>query len=252
MSSVAEQAPPVESVAGTRRSRAGLLQGVAIGLGFVMMTGGFGVIAAEYRPYQIPTNSMSPTVNPGDTVLARSVAGSSAGRGDIVIFRDQFWGGETMVKRVIGVGGDTVAFDDTQRKLTVNGAPIEEPYLSSAGWGSVSLGFSVHVPEGRLFVLGDDRAVSLDSRSHLDVAAGSIPATEVTARVEGTVWPFDRVSVQRRTVAFDGLGGPVASRPGLLEPAAYAMLGGAGLILLASAVGGVVSLGRRLARRRAA
>ncbi|MER5641600.1 signal peptidase I [Kitasatospora sp. NPDC002227] len=251
MSSVAERTPPAQGrtgAAGRRPSPAALLQGLAIGLGFVLMVGGFGAIAVSYRPYRIPTNSMSPTVEPGDTVLAKSVSADGIGRGDIVIFHDAVWGPETMVKRVAGVGGDTVAYSPAGGGLTVNGKPVDESYLTGDR-GDVA--FSVQVPQGRLFLLGDDRTVSLDSRSHLQVAAGTIPATEVTGRVAGRAWPFDRMAVQQRTAAFDSLGGPTASGPGLLQPATYAMVGGAALIVLVSALGGVVGLVRRLSGRKA-
>lgn len=248
MSSVVERAAATPAAVRTRRSKAALLQGLVIGLGFVMLVGGFGVIAFNYRPYRIPTNSMSPTVNPGDTLLARTASGASVGRGDIVIFKDALWGNDSMVKRVVGVGGDTVACCDAQQRLTVNGTPIDEPYLSKQG--GLAVAFSVKVPAGRLFLLGDDRGNSLDSRSHLEIASGTVAATDVTARVEGTVWPFDRVGLSRRTVAFDSLGGAVAAESGLLKPAVYTTVGGAALIVLASAVGGVFSLGRWLWRRR--
>ncbi|WP_246192808.1 signal peptidase I [Kitasatospora atroaurantiaca] len=247
MSGVVERTAPAPSAAKARRSMASIVQGVAIALGFVMLVGGFGVIATGYRPFLIPTASMSPTLESGDTVLARKVDGGSVGRGDIVVFREPLWGGAVMVKRVVAVGGDTVACCDAQHRLLVNGTPIDEPYLPQQMTSGA--GFTTTVPAGRLFLLGDFRDNSLDSRSHLDVASGTIAASDVTGRVEGTVWPFDRMSASERTVAFDRLGGAVASRPGLLEPAAYVMVGGAALIVLASAAGGVVSLGRRARRR---
>ncbi|AUG79873.1 Putative signal peptidase I [Kitasatospora sp. MMS16-BH015] len=247
MSSVVERPAAAQASTGAGRRVAGLVQGLVIGLGFVLMVGGFAVIALNYRPYKVPTNSMSPTVNPGDTVLARTVTPDEIGRGDIVVFRDLTWGTDTMVKRVVGVGGDTVAYGDSVGHLTVNGKPIQEGYLSPAP--GLSVNFSIQVPAGRLFLLGDDRGVSLDSRSHLAVSAGTIPATEVSSRVAGTAWPFGRMAVQHRTTAFDGLGGAVASGPGPLEPASYAMIGGAALIVLASVLGGLVSLGRWVAGR---
>ncbi|MDH6129179.1 signal peptidase I [Kitasatospora sp. GP82] len=221
-----------------------LLHGLVIGLGFVMLVGGFAVIALNYRPYRIPTDSMTPTVQPGDTVLAHTVSGGAVGRGDIVIFRDSQWGGEVMVKRVVAVGGDTVACCDSQGRLLVNGKPIDEPYTAPQVMPGKD--FKTTVPSGRLFLLGDSRVNSLDSRAHLDVASGTVPASDVTARVEATVWPYGRVGVVKRTVAFDGLGAPTAAEPGSIAPATYATVGGAAVVVLASAAGGVVSLGRRL------
>ncbi|MGK4583190.1 signal peptidase I [Kitasatospora sp. HPMI-4] len=230
-----------------RRSLASLLHGLVIGLGFAAMVGGFVVIGLNYRPYRVPTDSMSPTVHAGDTVLARSVHDGAVGRGDIVVFRDSQWGDQMMVKRVVAVGGDTVACCDSKQRLLVNGRPIDEPYTARSMMPGAD--FKTTVPAGRLFLLGDFRANSLDSRAHLDVASGTVPATDVIARVEATVWPYGRFAVAKRTVAFDGLGAPLAAGPGPVGPAMYAMAGGAGVVVLASAAGGLVSLGRRLVRR---
>ncbi|WP_107054535.1 signal peptidase I [Streptomyces sp. NRRL S-350] len=249
MSGVVEQAAdhPVVPTGG-RRGPAAILQGVALALGLLMMIGGFALIAVDYRPYDIPTPSMHPTLQAGDTVLARKVGGGAIGRGDVVVFRDRDWGGELMVKRVVAVGGDTVATNGDNRRLTVNGQPVDEPYLAAQGRQGES--FSVTVPPGRLFLLGDNRVGSLDSRTHLEVDGGSVPADAVEARVEATVKPFGRMGLLARTAAFDGFAGPKASQPGPLEPAAYAAVAGAALIIVTSAVGGVAGLARRLRRGR--
>ncbi|MER6398253.1 signal peptidase I [Kitasatospora sp. NPDC001603] len=251
MSSVAT--PTADRPPATGRSRpkpAAVLQGVLIGLGLVLLVGGFVVMALDYRPYGIPTGSMTPTLKVGDTVVARQIDGKDVGRGDVVVFRDQAWGGELMVKRVVAVGGDTVATTGDDQRLTVNGKPVEEPYLEAQGpQGSA---FSVDVPPGRLFLLGDNRQGSLDSRLHLEVDGGTIPATEVEARVEATVLPFGRTGLFARTTAFDALGGPRAGEPGPLEPAFYATVVGAALIVVTCGVSGAAGAARRVGRRRAA
>ncbi|MFJ9521555.1 signal peptidase I [Kitasatospora sp. NPDC101801] len=229
-----------------RRSAGSLAQGLVIGLGFVLLVGAFGVLAMQYRPYRIPTQSMTPTLTMGDTVLARSVGGESVGRGDIVVFQDQLWGNVPMVKRVVAVGSDTVVCCDAQHRLTVNDHPIDEPYLAKQQLDDKL--FSTVVPPGRLFLMGDNRDSSLDSRSHLDLAGGTVATDEVLGRVEGTAWPADRAGVSKRTVAFDGLAGPVAAKPGPLGPATLAMVAGAAMIVLASLVGGLASLVRRFRR----
>ncbi len=247
MSGVAVKA--VDRPVPTSRRRAGsIVQGVAIALGMVLMCGGFGLIAVDYRPYRIPSASMSPTLEVGDTVLARTTGGGTVGRGDVVVFRDQLWGGELMVKRVVAVGGDTVACCDTGNRLTVNGRAVDEPYIDSHQLQGA--GFGIEVPAGRLFMMGDNRLNSLDSRMHLDIAGGTVPAGDVVARVEGTVLPFGRAGTFGRTVAFDAIGGPGASGPGPLAPAVYATVAGAALIVLASAAGGVAGLARRVGRKR--
>ncbi|MEU9129127.1 signal peptidase I [Kitasatospora sp. NPDC048540] len=224
-----------------------VLQGAVIALGFVMLVVGFAVIAVDYRPYRIPSASMTPTIEVGETVLARKVDGGAVGRGDIVIFQDPVWGNAELIKRVVAVGGDTVACCDNGQRLTVNGVAIDEPYLNQGtGPGDP---FSITVPAGRLFLMGDFRANSLDSRSHLEIASGTVAASAVKARVEATVLPIARTGVHKRTSAFDSIGAPTAHGPGPLRPAVYAMVVGVSLVVLASGIGSIVSLARWTRRR---
>ena len=229
----------------------GVLQGLGIVIGMIGLVGGFAVLAVQYRPYSVPTNSMQPTVNPGDVLLAHPVKGSQVGRGDVVIFNDPVWGNTDEVKRVIGVGGDKVACCDSAGRTTVNGIPVTEPYLGSTASGGMLTGaraFSATVPAGRLFLMGDNRSVSLDSRSHLDVLAGTVPVSGVVARVEGTVWPLGDVGTIDRTTAFDAVPGPRATAHGPLPALGCAVVGGAALVLLSAAAGTVGGLVRK--RRR--
>ncbi|MFE7560430.1 signal peptidase I [Kitasatospora sp. NPDC057500] len=244
MSSVVElSAGDQPSAARRRRAPGAVVQGVLLGLGLVLLIGGFAVIAATYRPYGVPTASMAPTVQAGDTVLARRTDGADVRRGDVVVFRDQAWGGRLMVKRVVAVGGDTVAVGTGDQRLTVNGRPVDEPYLQAQG--AQGAAFSVEVPPGRLFLLGDNRLGSLDSRVHLEVDGGTVPAAEVEARVEATVLPFGRAGLLAGTTAFEAVDGSRPVGPGPLEPAFGACVVGAATILVTSAVGGVAGLVRR-------
>jgi len=110
----------------------GVLQGIGITVGLLGLIGGFVLLAVQYRPYSVPTDSMAPTVQPGDTVLAHPVKGSQIGRGDVIVFSDPLWGTSAMVKRVIGVGGDTIACCDSAGRTTVNGQPVTEPYVNAS------------------------------------------------------------------------------------------------------------------------
>jgi signal peptidase I len=167
------------------------LSGLAVAVGCVLFLGGFIWGAVVYQPYTVPTDSMSPTVMAGDRVLAQRIDGDQVRRGDIVVFRDAQWGDMPMVKRVVGVGGDKIACCGDGGKLTVNGTAVEEPYLPNKGLASPDR-FTATVPKGQLFLLGDERRGSLDSRVHLqDPGQGSVPRSAVTARLDAVAWPLD-------------------------------------------------------------
>ncbi|MFG1809849.1 signal peptidase I [Streptomyces sp. NPDC049040] len=208
------------------------VSGIAIAVGCVLFLGAAVWGALVYRPYTVPTTSMVPTVQPGDRLLAQKVSGSEVHRGDVVVFKDKLWGTKPLVKRVVGVGGDVVACCDAQGRLTVNGKPIDETYLKGGGPASVEP-FSTRVPAGQIFLLGDNRAVSEDSRIHLDDAqGGSVPASDVRARVDGVAWPSSRMGLLSRTSAFGVV--PGGGSPGQ---------GPLGLLMIAVVVGVVLILG---------
>ncbi|MFJ2707354.1 signal peptidase I [Streptomyces sp. NPDC087428] len=231
------------------RGRLGsMLSGLAVAVGCVLFLGGFAWAAVEYRPYTVPTESMTPTVNAGDRVLAQRVDGSEVRRGDVVVFTDPAWGEMPMVKRVVGIGGDKVACCEKDGRLTVNGIPVEEPYLQSADPASAN-DFTAEVPKGQLFLLGDDRRVSLDSRVHLeDGGQGSVPRSAVTARVDAVAWPLG--SMIGRPQAFAALPGGVSSA-GPLELQLGAVIGGVVLILAGAVYGPVAARSKRNKQRKA-
>ncbi|MEV7088187.1 signal peptidase I [Streptomyces sp. NPDC093085] len=206
-----------------------ILSGLAVAVGCVLFLGGFAWAAVEYRPYTVPTNSMDPTVKAGDRVLAQRISGGDVRRGDVVVFSDADWGDLPMLKRVVGVGGDRIACCDAAGRLTVNGRPIEEPYVHGMlGGRASSTDFEATVPQGQLFLLGDERSGSLDSRVHLqDPAQGSVPRTAVDARVDAVAWPWG--GMIDRPSSFAALPGGV-SAPGPLAPLLVAVAGGALLI----------------------
>ncbi|WP_329137094.1 signal peptidase I [Streptomyces sp. NBC_01476] len=231
--------------AGTGR-RGRTLSGLVIALGCVLFLGGFAWAAVVYRPYTVPTDSMKPTVSPGDKVLAQHISGDQVRRGDVVVFQDKLWGDMPEVKRVVGVGGDVVSCCDKQGRLLVNGKPVTEDYLAARGPASLEA-FRSTVPQGKIFLLGDNRNVSQDSRVHLeDAQQGAVPADDVKARVAATAWPAGRMGMLPRTSAFDGLpGGDGQSSPGPLEWLVYAVIVGAVLILGGAAYEPLAKLARR-------
>ena len=96
-----------------------------------------------------------------------------------------------LVKRVIGVAGDHIICCDSTGGLTINGKKTNEPYIF-AGNKPSEMDFNVTVPEGKIWVMGDHRGASADSRYHQDdVNNGMVPVSKVTGRVFGIIWPFD-------------------------------------------------------------
>ena len=128
---------------------------------------------------RIPTDSMTPTISPGDHLLLdkRDVAGPAVG--DVVVVHDPLGDG-LIVKRVVAVGGDTIGFEDGI--LVRNGRPVDEPYTTDFLDG-VYYGPDV-VPPGQLYLLGDNRFDSEDSRNF-----GPVPADTVVGRVVGRLFP---------------------------------------------------------------
>ncbi|MFK0257187.1 signal peptidase I [Streptomyces sp. NPDC090445] len=232
-----------------------VLSGVAVAVGFVLFLGGFVWAALLYQPYTVPTDSMTPAVKPGDRVLAQRIDGGEVRRGDIVIFTDAMWSDSPMVKRVVGIGGDTVRCCGEGGRLSVNGKELDEPYIDrtrpvtpdgTAPAGSpASTPFEVTVPEGNLFLLGDKRSNSLDSRAHLQEAGqGTVARSTVRGRVDALAWPS--MTMVGRPPAYAGLPGGT-SQPGPLRLQLAAVAAGAALVVLGAAYG---PLARVLGRGR--
>jgi signal peptidase I len=121
-------------------------------------------------------------------------------RGDVVVFQDPggWLGpgmGDDLIKRVIGLPGDTVSCCDTQGRLQVNGHAVDEPYvLLQSGSDRVSGDdFSETVPAGQIWVMGDNRYDSADSRVH-----GTVPESDVVGRAFVITWPANRWSLLSR------------------------------------------------------
>lgn len=223
------------------------LSGLAVGLGLVLFLAGFAWGAVVYQPYTVPTSSMTPTIDAGDRVLAQRIDGNEVRRGDVVVFRDKTWvTNAAVVKRVVAVGGDTVSCC-TNGKLTVNGKQIDEPYLPKGSLAEITKIPTVKVPEGRLFLLGDERQGSLDSSAHLtDAASGTVSRDVVTARVDAVVWPMN--GMLKRPTGFETLGS--LSQPGPLRLMVGAVIAGAVLVLGGAAYGPIASRAGRRSRAR--
>ncbi|MEU0335333.1 signal peptidase I [Streptomyces sp. NPDC006193] len=146
------------------------------------------------QPFQIPSGSMEQSLRIGDRVLVNKLAyrfGSQPRRGDVIVFDGTgYFGDADYVKRVVGVGGDHVVCCDKKGRLEVNGRPVDETAFLHPGDSASGVPFDVVVPAGRLFVLGDHRSDSSDSRDHLgSPGGGMVPVGDVIGRADWIVWP---------------------------------------------------------------
>jgi signal peptidase I len=157
------------------------------------------------QPFQIPSSSMEPSFRVGDRVLVNKLAyrfGTEPLRGDVVVFDGTgYFGDADYIKRVVGIGGDHVVCCDRQGRIEVNDRSVDETYLFPGDTPS-DVKFDVVVPDGRLFVLGDHRSDSRDSRDHLgSPGGGMIPVDDVIGRADWIGWPVDHwTSLQRPDV----------------------------------------------------
>ena len=168
----------------------------------------------------VPSTSMVPELRISDRILVEKVSywSDDVERGDVVVFRDpDSWlptppepsplqellslvglypEGGHLVKRVVGVGGDRVACCDAEDRITVNGRPVDESAYLPGRTEPSAKRFDVRVPEGSIWVMGDNRANSQDSRFHMnDSGGGAVPVDHVVGRVWAVVWPAARWEV---------------------------------------------------------
>ncbi|HWG65444.1 MAG TPA: signal peptidase I [Streptosporangiaceae bacterium] len=240
------------------------------------------------QAFFIPSSSMENTLDIGDKVLVNKLVYHTRpiDRGDIVVFNgegswdpptppgssnpviaglDRFGhavvglfgispGVHDYVKRVIGIPGDHVACCNAKGQVTVNGVGLSEKSYLYPGNPPSTTRFSMTVPPGRLWVMGDHRSVSYDSRGHVgDPGGGTIPINKVVGRAFLILWPPSRFGVLPipstfHQSALTSAAAKVASSP--VAPAAVALTGAVPLTLLERGVRR--RLGARLRRRRAA
>ncbi|GGO83432.1 signal peptidase I [Nonomuraea cavernae] len=169
---------------------------LVLGVGIALVLQQF-VVGSFY----IPSESMENTLQINDRVFVNKLAGKPE-RGDIVVFKG--WNGEDTIKRVIGVGGDKVACCDSKRRITVNGTPLEEsPYLYPDDYPSGDE-FKVTVPAGKLWLMGDHRSASADSRSHMqEPGGGFISEDAVVGKAVLRYWPLSRGLIFTKPETFD-------------------------------------------------
>jgi signal peptidase I len=203
-----------------------LVLAIAIGLSLLIKT-------FLVQAFFIPSESMENTLLPGDRVLVSKLTPGpfDLHRGDVIVFADsENWltpepnrnrgaitngirstltfigllpsnSDEHLIKRLIGLPGDKVVCCDGDGRLTVNGTPLKEPYLYP-GDNPSDKTFSVTVRPGQLWVMGDHRSDSADSRFHPEINDGMVPESSVVGKALLKVWPFSRFGPIRGSAAF--------------------------------------------------
>ncbi len=206
------------------------------------------------QAFYIPSGSMEDTLILNDRVVVNKLVPGVVDlqRGDVIVFEDpgdwlsampevshgpvrdgvervlSFVGllpntsDNHLIKRVVGLPGDTIACCDSEGRLTVNGVPVTEPYIKPGDVPS-SITFDITVPEGKVWVMGDHRSDSEDSRFHDPDGTGtqgSVPVANITGRAVAKVWPLDRAGwLSRPESAFDAVPAP-GSAPAQPTPSA--------------------------------
>ena len=140
------------------------------------------LVATLFLPVlQIYGASMTPTLYDGELVV--SVKSSEWKKGDVVAF---YYNNKILVKRVIATSGEWVELDD-DGNLYINGELIEEPYVQSKSLGECDIKMPYQVREGRIFVMGDHRSVSVDSRS---TSVGCVAQEQIVGKLVFKIWPL--------------------------------------------------------------
>lgn len=144
-----------------------------------------------FRIIQVEGESMERTLYQGQKLVVWG-AGYTPARGDVVIVDSYTSYGRPLVKRVIALGGDSVDIDFETGVVQVNGEVLDEPYLSEPTWLSCDVEFPITVPEGTVFLMGDNRNNSLDSRSS---KVGCIDERDILGKVLLRFLPFEDFGV---------------------------------------------------------
>lgn len=189
-----------------------IILAIAIVVSFVIRT-------FFFRAFLIPSGSMEDTLQVNDRIFVNLIVDSEEQleHGDVVVFEDLYgWlppaetkpnavfqalefvglypstSEQHLVKRIIGMPGDHVTVDEDSGQLVINGTAIDEPYVYPGAAGS-DIDFEVTVPEGKLWMMGDHRNASGDSRSHINGPNdGFVDLEQVVGRAEVVAWPLDR------------------------------------------------------------
>ena len=145
------------------------------------------LIATLWLPVlQIYGNSMTPTLEDGEIVF--SVKTSDFEIGDVIAF---YYNNKILVKRVICGPGDWLNID-SDGTVYVNDVEIEEPYVTDKAFGDCNIELPYQVPDGKIFVMGDHRSTSVDSRNSV---VGCVAQEQIVGKIVFRIWPFERIGI---------------------------------------------------------
>lgn len=145
------------------------------------------LLATLFLPVlQVSGDSMNPTLQDQDILVLTKTENLKTG--DLCAF---YWQNKLLLKRIIGTPGDLITLDE-DGVVTVNGEVLDEPYVDELALGECDIKFPYQVPENRYFVLGDHRAVSIDSRSSV---IGCVEKSQIVGKVFLRVWPLNHLSL---------------------------------------------------------
>ena len=186
------------------------------------------------QAFYIPSPSMEPQFVENDRILVQKVSywgSASPSRGDIVVFKDPggwldeseagapdspvtrlmekiglYPTGGHLVKRVSGIGGDRVVCCDAKGRITVNGKALDEKSYLPKGTAPSQLKFDRKVPKEHLWMMGDNRGFSYDSRGHMGGPGGGYVDDDlVVGKVFSLIWPWKRAEFVHRPTTFDDI-----------------------------------------------
>ncbi len=154
-------------------------------IGFLIVVAAVSVLISTmlFPVIQVTGDSMEPTVENGEILILQKT--DELQTGDLVAF---YYQSRILLKRVIGTAGDYIDIDP-EGNVSVNGELLEEPYVTDKSLGECDIELPYQVPDGRIFVMGDHRSVSMDSRTE---AIGCVGQEQIIGKVAFRIWPLTR------------------------------------------------------------
>lgn len=147
------------------------------------------LVATLWLPVlQIYGSSMGPTLHDGEIIFSVKTSNAKMEQGDIIAF---YYNNKILVKRVIANAGDWVDIDQSGN-VYVNGQALEEPYVAEKSFGDADIELPYQVPDGKIFVMGDHRETSVDSRH---TAVGCVTEDQIVGKILFRIWPLEQLGL---------------------------------------------------------